>query len=192
MASYGSFVSICGYEHHGPNGHLGFAPRLTPTDFQAAFTSAEGLGTFAQKKHAGALKANIALKYGKLRLNTLALAGTYHAVTVSAGGKPIAATVSAKEGHVLVSFAPRLVLNEGAGIVRRAGLGKNIMNITVIIALVALLLVAVAQAAPDTASPLAPGATLQTLAGGFAFTEGPACDAHGNVFFTDQPNDKHS
>ncbi len=37
---------------------------------------------------------------------------------------------------------------------------------------------------------LAPGATVQKLADGFAFTEGPACDAHGNVFFTDQPNDR--
>ncbi|HJT77177.1 MAG TPA: SMP-30/gluconolactonase/LRE family protein [Gemmataceae bacterium] len=36
----------------------------------------------------------------------------------------------------------------------------------------------------------APGAKLEKLAGGFAFTEGPACDAHGNVFFTDQPNDR--
>src|ERR1035437_4309806 len=37
---------------------------------------------------------------------------------------------------------------------------------------------------------IAPGATLQKLAGGVAFTEGPACDREGNVFFTDQPNDR--
>jgi len=37
---------------------------------------------------------------------------------------------------------------------------------------------------------IAPGATLQKLAGDFIFTEGPACDAQGNVFFTDQPNDR--
>lgn len=37
---------------------------------------------------------------------------------------------------------------------------------------------------------IAPGETLQKLAGGFDFTEGPACDAHGNIFFTDQPNDR--
>jgi gluconolactonase len=37
---------------------------------------------------------------------------------------------------------------------------------------------------------IAPGATLQKLAGDFSFTEGPACDSHGNVFFTDQPNDR--
>ena len=36
----------------------------------------------------------------------------------------------------------------------------------------------------------APGATLQKLSGGFAFTEGPTCDAAGNLFFTDQPNDR--
>ncbi|MCX7048070.1 MAG: SMP-30/gluconolactonase/LRE family protein [Candidatus Sumerlaeota bacterium] len=35
----------------------------------------------------------------------------------------------------------------------------------------------------------APGAKLEKLAGGFSFTEGPACDAEGNVYFTDQPND---
>jgi gluconolactonase len=37
---------------------------------------------------------------------------------------------------------------------------------------------------------IAPGATLQKLAGDFIFTEGPASDKDGNVFFTDQPNDR--
>jgi len=47
-----------------------------------------------------------------------------------------------------------------------------------------------ASAAADGAHAItAQGATLQKLAGGFTFTEGPASDARGNVFFTDQPND---
>lgn len=37
---------------------------------------------------------------------------------------------------------------------------------------------------------IAPGATLEKISGDFAFTEGPASDAHGNVYFTDQPNDR--
>ncbi len=37
---------------------------------------------------------------------------------------------------------------------------------------------------------VAPGAKLETLADEFKFTEGPACDAKGNVLFTDQPNDR--
>ncbi len=37
---------------------------------------------------------------------------------------------------------------------------------------------------------IAAGAELQKLAGEFSFTEGPACDPKGNVFFTDQPSDR--
>ena len=37
---------------------------------------------------------------------------------------------------------------------------------------------------------VAPGVKVEKLAGGFEFTEGPTCDAAGNVFFTDQPNDR--
>src|SRR5947207_6649383 len=37
---------------------------------------------------------------------------------------------------------------------------------------------------------IAPGAKLEKLAGGFEFTEGPAADKDGNVYFTDQPNDR--
>jgi gluconolactonase len=40
------------------------------------------------------------------------------------------------------------------------------------------------------ASPFAPGTKLEKLAGDFKFTEGPAADAAGNVYFTDQPNDR--
>lgn len=52
-------------------------------------------------------------------------------------------------------------------------------------------------AAADTAHPAsdaqavaAPGAQLTLVAKQFKFTEGPAVDRAGNVFFTDQPNDK--
>lgn len=37
-------------------------------------------------------------------------------------------------------------------------------------------------------SVVAPGAKLELLADGFVFTEGPAVDKEGNVYFTDQPN----
>ena len=37
---------------------------------------------------------------------------------------------------------------------------------------------------------LAPDAVLEKLADSFSFTEGPATDADGNVYFTDQPNDR--
>src|SRR5205085_122830 len=53
----------------------------------------------------------------------------------------------------------------------------------------ALAFFAIAAFAADT-KIVAEGEKLQKLPGGFEFTEGPACDSHGNVFFTDQPNDR--
>lgn len=52
------------------------------------------------------------------------------------------------------------------------------------------LTLALALAAPADGSPVAPGAKVEKLADEFAFTEGPAADADGNVYFTDQPNDR--
>ena len=40
----------------------------------------------------------------------------------------------------------------------------------------------------DKNNIIAEGAALELLGDGFSFTEGPASDAEGNVFFTDQPN----
>jgi len=37
---------------------------------------------------------------------------------------------------------------------------------------------------------VAEGAEVEKLSGGFKFTEGPASDSKGNVYFTDQPNDR--
>lgn len=45
------------------------------------------------------------------------------------------------------------------------------------------------QTASDTAI-VAPGATAKLISRQFSFTEGPAVDKQGNIFFTDQPNDK--
>jgi gluconolactonase len=42
----------------------------------------------------------------------------------------------------------------------------------------------------DLDNILLPGAKLEKLAEGFLFTEGPTADNDGNVYFTDQPNDR--
>jgi gluconolactonase len=43
---------------------------------------------------------------------------------------------------------------------------------------------------PDSLKVVAPGATLQQVSTQFTFTEGPAVDKKGTIYFTDQPNDK--
>jgi uncharacterized protein (DUF608 family) len=74
MASYGVYLAACGLEYHGPKRHLGFAPRLSPENFKCAFTSAEGWGTFWQKRGAGGAECGLRLRWGQLRLKTMSLA----------------------------------------------------------------------------------------------------------------------
>ena len=74
MASYGVFLALCGFEYDGPQSHLGFAPRITPEDFRAAFTTAEGWGTYCQKSDAQEFRAEISVRWGQLKLKNAGLA----------------------------------------------------------------------------------------------------------------------
>jgi non-lysosomal glucosylceramidase len=72
MASHGVFVSVCGFEHHGPKGYIGFSPRLTPENFRSAFIAAEGWGTFAQKRDDRLQTETLRLNFGHINLNQMA------------------------------------------------------------------------------------------------------------------------
>ncbi|MCK4999603.1 MAG: hypothetical protein KAS23_08710, partial [Anaerohalosphaera sp.] len=74
MASYGAFISICGFEYHGPKGHIAFSPRLTPENFKAPFITAEGWGTFSQSQKDNKLTAKLEIKWGQLKLKSITLA----------------------------------------------------------------------------------------------------------------------
>ena len=73
MASYGVYLAACGFEYDGPKARIGFAPKISPENFKCAFTSAEGWGSYSQTTGSSKLKAEIALRWGKLRIKTLAL-----------------------------------------------------------------------------------------------------------------------
>ena len=64
------------------------------------------------------------------------------------------------------------------------------MNRRWYVGVLGLALMAVLRVSGAENRVIAPGAKLEKLAGDFKFTEGPTCDAAGNVFFTDQPNDR--
>lgn len=65
-------------------------------------------------------------------------------------------------------------------------------NIPAFVSTVLLLFLPVMLSAQitDKNSIVAKGAKVEKLGDGYSFTEGPAVDAEGNVYFTDQPNDK--
>jgi hypothetical protein len=73
MMSHAVYLAALGYEYHGPLGRLGFAPKITPERFQAAFTVAEGWGSYSQNRTRHAQESRVELRYGKLRLSTVSL-----------------------------------------------------------------------------------------------------------------------
>lgn len=116
MASYGVYLAACGFEYHGPKGHLGFAPRLKPQDFKAAFTAAEGWGSFSQQLNAENMKCRFALHWGRLSLNTIALEvppPLGNSIQASLGQAPLSATTVRTGNRLLVSFNSRISLHQG-------------------------------------------------------------------------------
>lgn len=122
MASHGVFVSLCGFECHGPKKHLGFAPKLTPENFRAPFIAAEGWGTFTQRIEDGRLTAVIEVRHGKLPLATLALAYERgDKVSVKQGDITLPATVKRTGRRILVTLAVPAAIKAGEKLVLHIG-----------------------------------------------------------------------
>ena len=122
MASHGVYLAACGFEHHGPNGRIAFAPRLSPDDFRAAFTAAEGWGTFAQKREEGALVATLSAAWGRPRLRTLGLQADARRVEATVGGEPIAGVQikpGRDEGMIDIEFPKDVTIEPGRDLVVR-------------------------------------------------------------------------
>jgi Gluconolactonase len=93
---------------------------------------------------------------------------------------------------VFLPVAPEQTLIERfAGITYQFGQLDHMKSFsTLFSALIGTILPLMAQTNETPTSLIAPGARLEKLSGEFQFTEGPTCDKDGNVFFTDQPNDR--
>ncbi len=117
FASWGVYTALAGYEYHGPKGHLGFAPAITHEDFRAAFTCAEGWGTFSQKRKGKTQIEEIEIRWGKLRLKSLAFAVSDNLrrikVSVTVAGKPIAVDYALNDGRLDIILKKDLILSEG-------------------------------------------------------------------------------
>ena len=114
MASHGVYLAACGLEYHGPHQHIGFAPKLTPENFKCAFTAAEGWGCYSQKTEAGKQRAEIAVRWGELKLKTIALENnSATAVKVLLAGKLIGAKLKREGKKVLFTLTTPVTIQAG-------------------------------------------------------------------------------
>jgi uncharacterized protein (DUF608 family) len=117
MASWGVYTALSGFEYHGPRGHIGFAPPMTPESFRAAFTAAEGWGLFAQTRAARTQRNRIDLRWGSLNLRSLSLGvpSNWEAVDVAirANGSKLKSTHDVTDSRVKIELADPLRLTNG-------------------------------------------------------------------------------
>ncbi|MFF0342659.1 GH116 family glycosyl hydrolase [Kribbella sp. NPDC004875] len=112
MMGYGVYLAACGYEYHGPKGHLGFAPRIHPENFRAAFTAAEGWGLYTQRRTPTTLTATVDIRYGRTSLTTLSFETTKPArrAEVHLGHDRAPATVVATGNRAVVTLSHPVVV----------------------------------------------------------------------------------
>ncbi len=115
MASYGAFITACGFEYHGPKGYMRFAPKWNAADFKAPFTAAEGWGTYAQQQTGGQMTCTLNPKYGKVQLQSFSVVApkgkSYRSATVTVNGQAVSAEVKQKGQDVTISFANRITVD---------------------------------------------------------------------------------
>jgi non-lysosomal glucosylceramidase len=114
MASYGTFITACGFEYHGPKGYIKFAPKITPSHFKAPFTSAAGWGTYEQQQTATTMASKLHVQYGSLQLQTISLETAAKATQVSVllGVKNIPCHYEQANNQLTITLATATVVNK--------------------------------------------------------------------------------
>jgi non-lysosomal glucosylceramidase len=115
MASYGAYLAACGFTCNGPEGQIGFAPKITPADFKSAFTSAEAWGSLRQKRTPTSQINTIKIAYGKLNVQEIVVGFpegiSASSVSLTLNNRSVDATMK-KEGAKTIVLFDSLVLVE--------------------------------------------------------------------------------
>jgi uncharacterized protein (DUF608 family) len=116
MASYGTFITACGFEYHGPKGYLRFAPKWNKENFKAPFTSAEGWGTYSQHIKNGKQLHLLTVKYGRLQLRTISVESNMlnktNSGSVTINGEQLPALYKQDGNDIVITFTKSLILQK--------------------------------------------------------------------------------
>jgi non-lysosomal glucosylceramidase len=116
LASWGVYTALAGFDYHGPRAYLKFDPKITPRDFKAAFTTAEGWGSYSQKVESGVQNCTIEVAHGKVVIGELHLRPVegHEATSISVGAPgEIVMDISTADGFVVLKFGVPLEIQAG-------------------------------------------------------------------------------
>lgn len=114
MASYGTFITACGFEYHGPKGYIRFAPAFNAANFKTPFTAAQGWGTYEQFVGGGTQKHSFNIKYGEVALQTISVqkkdASPLAKVSVFFGSQKLPATFRQSGKDLIIELSNKITL----------------------------------------------------------------------------------
>ncbi|MCP5113913.1 MAG: hypothetical protein GY953_24025, partial [bacterium] len=117
LASWSCLLGVCGFQYDGPAGTIGFAPRMTPEDFKAFFTAAEGWGSLSQRRDENGQINRFEIKWGRLRVARIELEipenVELRAATAFVAGREVNLTSSQSRSQVTVNFDRAAIARSG-------------------------------------------------------------------------------
>jgi uncharacterized protein (DUF608 family) len=115
MAIWGVLVALQGFSYDAATGAIGFAPIWKPDDHTSFFTAAEGWGTYRQETGVRSQKSEVLVKYGRLRVKTIALAPPKKPgkVTVSLGKGTTSAAFAFDAGRLNITLPEPVIIGVG-------------------------------------------------------------------------------
>ncbi|MBC9932343.1 GH116 family glycosyl-hydrolase [Chitinophaga qingshengii] len=113
MASYGTFVTACGFVFHGPAQYIRFAPALQRENFKAPFVTAAGWGTYTQQQQGHRGEYQLMLKHGSLSLRLCCFEqANPDTVVVKMGNRQLPATFVEEDGQVTIRLDEAVTLHK--------------------------------------------------------------------------------
>ncbi|HWD39376.1 MAG TPA: GH116 family glycosyl hydrolase [Fimbriimonas sp.] len=120
MSVYAVFLAASGFEYHGPKGHIGFAPKISPDHFRSAFTAAEGWGTYEQKAGDESFEVSITVRWGRLRIERVNLElpsdADFSRVQASLNGKQVGVSLESNGRRRSVVLRDLAIVDQGDGL----------------------------------------------------------------------------
>jgi uncharacterized protein (DUF608 family) len=125
MSSWSLLLAASGFSYAAPLRRIGFAPRFRPHDFSTFFSTGHGWGVFTQQLDAGDLRADLALRFGRLEVEEVQLAAVegqsdpqrVRALVRDRGASFDVPARIAREGRTLrVMLASPVALSEGGAL----------------------------------------------------------------------------
>jgi hypothetical protein len=112
MSAHSLLLAAAGLDYDAANDSLSMAPRISPENFRAFFSTGQGWGTVSQTREGRTQLNTIEVAYGEVALRTLTVEAKHSVgrVTAAVNGSPVPVTHQASGGRLRLAFAQTLAL----------------------------------------------------------------------------------